>query len=102
MPADPTTRRLVSSCERCASSSRRRRWRTSWPTTPSGDEGAEPDLEEARLAIDGVAALVEGLEGRLGRHQEPLREALAQLRLAFVEISRRAESGDGETGDESG
>ena len=68
----------------------------------SAEEGTEPDLEEARLAIDGVAALVEGLEGRLGRHQEPLREALAQLRLAFVEISRRAESGDGETGDESG
>ena len=68
----------------------------------SAEEGAAPDLEEARLAIDGVAALVEGLEGRLGRHQEPLREALAQLRLAFVEISRRAESGDDETGDESG
>jgi len=68
----------------------------------SAEEGAAPDLEEARLAIDGVAALVEGLEGRLGRHQEPLREALAQLRLAFVAISRRAESGDGEAGDESG
>ena len=68
----------------------------------SAEEGTAPDLEEARLAIDGVAALVEGLEGRLGRHQEPLREALAQLRLAFVEISRRAESGDGEAGDENG
>ena len=68
----------------------------------SAEEGTEPDLEEARLAIDGVAALVEGLEGRRGRHTEPLREALAQLRLAFVEISRRAESGDGEAGDESG
>jgi hypothetical protein len=68
----------------------------------SAEEGTAPDLEEARLAIDGVAALVEGLEGRLGRHQEPLREALAQLRLAFVEISRRADSGDGEAGDENG
>ena len=68
----------------------------------SAEEGTEPDLEEARLAIDGVAALVEGLEGRLGRHTEPLREALAQLRLAFVEISRRAESGDDEAGDKNG
>ena len=68
----------------------------------SAEEGTEPDLEEARLAIDGVAALVEGLEGRLGRHTEPLREALAQLRLAFVEISRRPESRDDEAGDESG
>ena len=32
----------------------------------SAEEGAEPDLEEAGSAIDGVAALVEGLEGRLG------------------------------------
>jgi Domain of unknown function (DUF1844) len=68
----------------------------------SAEEGTAPDLDEARLAIDGVAALVEGLEGRLGRHQEPLREALAQLRLAYVEISRRAESGGDQTGDESG
>jgi hypothetical protein len=68
----------------------------------SAEEGTAPDLEEARLAIDGVAALVEGLEGRLGRHTEPLREALAQLRLAFVEISRRAESADGEAGDGNG
>jgi hypothetical protein len=68
----------------------------------SAEEGTAPDLEEARLAIDGVAALVEGLEGRLGRHEEPLREALSQLRLAFVEISRRAEPGDDEVDDENG
>jgi hypothetical protein len=60
----------------------------------SPDEGSEPDLDQARLAVDGVAALVEGLDARLGRHQEPLREALAQLRLAFVEVSRRVEAGD--------
>jgi len=71
----------------------------------SPEEGSTPDLEEAQLAIDGVGALVEGLGGRLGRHEEPLREALAQLRLAFVEISRQAGDGDearDETGDESG
>jgi hypothetical protein len=68
----------------------------------SAEEGAAPDLDEAQLAIDGVAALVEGLEGRLGRHEEPLREALAQLRLAFVEISRRAGAGDDETGGVNG
>jgi hypothetical protein len=66
----------------------------------SPDEGMPPDLDEARLAIDAVAALVEGLGDRLDRHQEPLREALAQLRLAFVEISRRA--GGDEAGDDSG
>jgi len=70
----------------------------------SPEEGMPPDLDEAQLAIDGVAALVEGLGDRLGRHQEPLREALAQLQLAFVEISRRADAdaGDHEAGNESG
>ncbi len=67
----------------------------------SPEEGMPPDLDEARLAIDGVAALVEGLDDRLDRHQEPLREALAQLRLAFVEISRR-DGADDEAGDDSG
>ena len=48
-------------------------------------------LEEARLAIDAMAALVEGLAGRLGRDEATLKDALAQLRLAFVQISREAE-----------
>jgi hypothetical protein len=63
-------------------------------------EGDAPDLEQAQLAIDGVASLVEGLGDRLGRHEEPLREALRQLRLAFVEIARR--EGRTGTGDDSG
>jgi hypothetical protein len=58
-------------------------------------EGAEPPhLDEARLAIDAMAALVEGLGEDLGPHQGPLRDALAQLRLAFVELSQRAATND--------
>jgi hypothetical protein len=60
-------------------------------------EGEQPDLEQAQLAIDAMAALVEGLGPRLGRHEEPLREALRQLRLAFVEISGEARTGAGDT-----
>jgi hypothetical protein len=60
-------------------------------------EGFPPDLEQAQLAIDAMAALVEGLGHRLGRHEEPLREALRQLRLAFVEISGEVGIGDGDT-----
>ena len=60
-------------------------------------EGYPPDLEQAQLAIDAMAALVEGLGHRLGRHEDPLREALRQLRLAFVEISGEVDSGDGDT-----
>lgn len=52
------------------------------------DEGRPPDLEQASVAIDAIGAIVEGLGDRLGQNAEPLRDALAQLRLAFVELSR--------------
>lgn len=45
-----------------------------------------PQLAEASLAIDALAALIDGLAGRLGEHEPQLKEALAQLRLAFVQI----------------
>lgn len=45
-----------------------------------------PNLGEAQVAIDAMAALVEGLEGRYGEHEGTLRDALAQLRLAYVQI----------------
>lgn len=53
-----------------------------------------PRLGEASLAIDALAALVEGLEGRLGEAEPTLREALAQLRAAYLEVRGRA-TGDG-------
>ena len=51
------------------------------------EEGTAPDLVEASLAIDAMAAIVDGLGARLGENAEPLGEALAQLRLAFVQVS---------------
>jgi len=45
-----------------------------------------PLLSEAALAIDAFGALVEGLGDRLGEASPPLREALAQVRLAYVQI----------------
>lgn len=45
-----------------------------------------PNLDDARLSIDALGALVEGLEGRLGADEPTLVDALAQLRLAFVQI----------------
>ena len=45
-----------------------------------------PRLDEARLAVDAMGSLVEGLQGRLGEAEPSLRDALAQIRLAFVEI----------------
>lgn len=48
-----------------------------------------PKLTEASLAVDALAALVEGLSGRLGDSEPTLRDALAQLRAAYLEVSRR-------------
>jgi hypothetical protein len=46
-----------------------------------------PNLEEARLAIDAMAAIAEGLAGRLGDEEASLRDALNQLRMAYVQLA---------------
>ena len=56
----------------------------------------EPDLPAARLAIDALGALVDGLQGRLGQAEPQLREVLPQLRMAFVQIADRQPGGDGD------
>src|SRR5262245_38762257 len=43
----------------------------------------EGNLDDARLAIDALGGIVETLGNRLGEEEPTLREALAQLRLAF-------------------
>ncbi len=55
----------------------------------------EPRLPEARLAIDALTALIEGLSGRLGSAEAPLVNALPQLKMAFVEATDRARPRDG-------
>ncbi len=45
-----------------------------------------PQLGEAAVAIDALGAIIERLEGRLGEDEPTLRDALAQLRLAFVQV----------------
>jgi hypothetical protein len=54
-----------------------------------------PQLPQARLAIDALGALVEGMAGRLGDQEGTLRDGLAQLRLAFVQIQAVAQAGEG-------
>lgn len=57
-----------------------------------------PQLAQAQLAIDALSALVDGLQGRLGEDERSLREGLAQLRMAFVQIhnAERARQGGSE------
>jgi len=45
-----------------------------------------PNLVDGQLAIDALGSLVEGLGDRLGPDEDALRDALAQIRLAFVQI----------------
>jgi hypothetical protein len=48
----------------------------------------QPKLPEAVLAIDALAALVDGLAGRLGEAEPTLQGALAQLRAAYLEVAQ--------------
>ena len=45
-----------------------------------------PRLPEAALGIDALACLVEGLGDRMGENSGVLKDALHQIRLAFVQI----------------
>jgi hypothetical protein len=49
-----------------------------------------PDLAEAALAIDAMAAVIETLGDRLEPNAAVLRDALAQIRLAFVQLKQQA------------
>jgi hypothetical protein len=51
----------------------------------NGEE--KPDMAEASLAIDAMAALVEGLGEKLEPYRAQLQQALDQLRMAFVKLS---------------
>lgn len=46
-----------------------------------------PRLEDAHLAVDAFAAVVDKLGSRLGEAEQPLRQALNQLQMAFVEAT---------------
>jgi len=57
--------------------------------TPPDETGTPPapDLASAGLAIDAMAALVDGLGPRLGVHEQVLHDALTQAQMLFVEVS---------------
>ena len=57
----------------------------------------QPKLAEASVAIDALGALLDGMRGRLGQDEQPVRDALTQLRAAYLEVHSRQE-GDTERG----
>ena len=48
-----------------------------------------PDLVQAALSIDAFACLVEGLGDRIGENAPTLRDALGNIRIAFVLIKKQ-------------
>jgi hypothetical protein len=44
-----------------------------------------PHLADAQVAIDALAGILDALGPRLGENEAPLRQALNQMRMAFVE-----------------
>lgn len=54
-------------------------------------------LASASMALDGMAALVEALGDRLGPNAEPLRQAVAALRLGYVEVSNEVGAAGADT-----
>ncbi len=62
----------------------------------------DPDLTEARLAVDAMAALVDGLRGRLGEVEANLDEALHQIKLAFVQrVQAQKQAASDDAGDDA-
>jgi len=45
-----------------------------------------PEVDEAKVAIDAMAAILSSLENRLGQNEAVLKDALSQIQMAFVQI----------------
>ena len=60
----------------------------------SPDEDRPLRLDQAAIAIDAMGGIVDALGDRLGDHAGPLRNAVSELRLAFVEIQQSASAGE--------
>jgi Domain of unknown function (DUF1844) len=54
------------------------------------------DLDAARLLVDALGGLLAATEGRLGAPEPSLRNALANLRLAFAEVAAHPDHPAGE------
>ena len=48
------------------------------------------DLDAARLLVDALGGMLAATEGRLGAPEPSLREALANLRMAFADVAANA------------
>ena len=54
---------------------------------PPGEEPAQRDLEQTKLAIDGARAILALVEPRHGAQLGQVRDALSRLQMAYVQLS---------------
>lgn len=61
--------------------------------TPPDEQGRVPypDLAQAGVAVDAMAALVDGMGNRLGEHEATLREALSEIQMLYVQVAEQLE-----------
>ncbi len=60
-----------------------------------------PNFTEATVAIDALGALLDGMKDRLGEPEATLREAMSQIRMAFVQLKNRPQDPEAaDTGDD--
>jgi hypothetical protein len=66
--------------------------------TPPDEQGRQPmpNLPAAALVIDAVAALLDGVGGRLGDHEAQLRDALTQTQMVYVQLAEALAAADPE------
>jgi len=70
-------------------------------TTPPGQEGPPPDLEQMQQAIEGARAILPLVEERHGDQLGPLRDTLAQLQRAYAQLRQAGGGGGGGGGTET-
>jgi hypothetical protein len=54
-----------------------------------------PNLADAQVAIDALAGMIDAVGPRLGENAPPLRQALNQMRMAFIEARNATAGGAG-------
>ena len=55
-----------------------------------------PNLAEAQVAIDALSGMIDAVGARMGENGPPLRQALNQMRMAFIEAKTATARAGGE------
>ena len=59
-----------------------------------------PNLADAQVAIDALAGMIDAVGARMGENGPPLRQALNQMRMAYIEAKNATALAGGETPEE--